>query len=118
MKRNQMTFSQAAVEKGALNQMIQILRGQYVDESIHSYPLITIRFEEDYTILEWAECYDQGCTAEILDVDERVYKEIRLPDDTYVDIPAETDEKEFINDWLKDNPGWERTSYGTWTFKG
>lgn len=112
-----MTFSRSDVEKGLLSQMIQVLRGQYEDKTAYSYP-ITIRFEDDFTILEWAECYERGCTAEILDIDERVYKEIRLPDDSYVDIPAEVNETEYINDWLKDNPGWERTSYGSWTFKG
>lgn len=53
----------------------------------------------------------------ILDEDERIYTEVHLPDNSYIEVPK-GEEDQALEEFLKDNPGWYKGDYGVWRWKG
>ena len=83
-----------------------------VFNDIHTY------IEESGVIVEWVQVpYDHtyGGQFKYVDEDQYIMTEYRFPDNHYEYLNDVDEYKERLNDWLEENPGWELTSYGTWT---
>lgn len=120
MKReyNHMVFDTTVEEEiNARNDLMNYLlnynmhcRREYLD--IHVYQ------EEVFTIIEWTQVpysHDWGGEFKFVGDDELVVKEVRFPDGHYDYALDEDHEKELWENFHKENPGWVKTSYGTWT---
>ena len=69
-------------------------------------------------VVEWAELpwdHQYGGSFQYVEEDELVVKECIFPDNHTELCYDEDDFKERLDDFLKEHPEWERTSYGTWT---
>lgn len=114
---NQQSFTPEEVKKGLHLDLIKHLL-DYNEKSKDHYNEIMITTDGYCTIIEWVNLpynKDWGGHYEYINEDagEHVMVEYRFPDGSYVDIEPGT-EKEVLEDWLEDNPGWEKTSYGVW----
>ena len=76
--------------------------------------------EEGAFIVEWVQIpynHEYGGEFKFVDDDECVMLEREFPDRHYEYFSSEDDYKETLSKWLKENPQWERTPWGTWTNK-
>lgn len=113
---NSQSFSPEEVKKGLLKDLLNYLL-DYNKKSEHGYYDIHITSDSYCTIVEWAHVLYQFKDEEgkfvYVDSDGVVLKEVRLPDGNYdLFYPEEVEEK--LIQWHKDNPGWVKTSHGTW----
>lgn len=71
------------------------------------------------TIIEWV---DRSYTKDIdygqftfVDCDHHILKEVVFPDN-HIEYLEDDDEPTAIEEWLKENPGWELNSFGHWYY--
>ena len=112
---NSQAFTPEEVKKGLLNEFVTMLltiSSKFED----SYYDIHITTDGYCTIVEWVDCfYDlPNDQFKLVKEDQAIMSELIYPDNSceYV-FPEDIDEK--LKEWHKDNPGWVKTSYGTWT---
>lgn len=82
------------------------------------YNDIHIYQEESLIIIEWVEVpysHEWGGNFVHVDDDQVVMLEKYFPDNHCELCYDEDDYEERLKDFLDENPGWEKTSYGTWT---
>ena len=108
---NEQSFTPTEVEEGLHLDLIKHLL-DYNKKSKDHYNEIMITTDGYCTIIEWVNLpyhKEWGGHYEYIDEDknEHVVVKYRLPDGSYIDIEPGT-EKEVLEDWLKDNPGWEK----------
>lgn len=115
---NSQYFDKEQIEAGELKTLLDYLmteaygKGQYYND-IHIKPADLGAFIVEWVQVPWS--HEFGGHFEYLEEDEQIFKEIHLPDNTYQYILADEDENEFLDEWLKDNPGWVKNDYGMWT---
>ena len=70
------------------------------------------------TIIEWETIpynHEYGGSFKYVGEDEVIMLERRFPDNHTELCYDEEDYKERLDEFLKENPGWVKTHYGTWT---
>ena len=86
--------------------------------STEYYNEIHIYQEERLIIVEWEQVPfsgEWGGKFKFVEEDQTVMKSYELPNGEWIMFETEDEYKEYLEDWLKDNPGWVKTSYGRWT---
>ena len=79
---------------------------------------IHIRTEENFLFLEWVQIpysREWGGEFKYVDEDQVVMTEKRFPDNHYEYVFDDEDYEERLKEFLEENPGWVKTSYGMWT---
>ena len=101
-------------------QLLNTLLDYNSDKDEEYYNDIHIYQEESFIVLEWEHVpysHEWGGKFQYIDegMGQVVMIEKTFPDNHYELCYDEEDYEERLKDWLKDNPYWEKTSYGTWT---
>ena len=82
------------------------------------YNDIRVRAEDTNAyVVEWVQLPwsgEWGGHFDYVDENQVVMREYFLPDNSSVLLLNDDEFREFLNDWLKENPGWVQTTYGTW----
>ena len=120
MKRNYnyKAFTPEEVKKDLLKDLLDYLVN-YNTKSEKDYYDIHITTDGYCTIVEWTDLmYDKSFGEEphfaFVDYDEVVMKEVCFPDNHYEYMFSDEVDERF-KEWLEQNPGWVKTSYGNWT---
>lgn len=71
--------------------------------------LIIVEFDKVPYSGEW------GGKFEYVDEDQTVATELILPDNS-IELVKKGTEDDALNDWLQENPGWSKNSYGHWEY--
>ena len=114
---NQEYFTREQVEQGLHLNFIKTLLDldNYDRDGIHD---IHMYKEEEAVIVEWCfKWYDKSIgndRFEFLGEDDVVMTEVYLPDNSSVYVRNEDEEKEVLEDWLKEHPTWKKNSWGRW----
>lgn len=98
-------------------QLLETLIDYNNDSEEKYYNDIHIYQEDMFSVIEWSHIpysHEYGGEFKYVDEDEVVMKEVYFPDNhcEYL-FPEEVNER--FKEWLEENPGWEKTSYGMWT---
>lgn len=119
---NSQTFSEAEVSSGAMSNFIKILCDLCYSEKpgapsaiyndIRIHPSDCGSFVVEWVQLPWDGKW--GGQFGYVDEDELIMRECILPDNTIIYCVDEEDYKERLDEWLKENPSYYRTPYGTW----
>lgn len=122
METNYMTFSKKDQEKGLhlkfLNYLLEFNR-----ESDDHYVEILIKPEDcNFLTIEWIENYyeteeEYSTHYKPVSTDQYVMMEFEFPDGHYEYVESYEQGNELLQEWLKENPGWEKTGYGRWVNK-
>ena len=114
---NYQAFIPEEVEKGLHLKLLNCLL-ELNKESQKHYNDIHITTDGFCTIIEWESVpysHEYGGSFKYVSEDEVVMLERHFPDNHYEHFYSEEDYQEKLHEWLKENPGWVKTSYGTWT---
>lgn len=121
MKReyNYQAFTPEEVEKGLHLDLLNYLLDHNKKNTDHYYD-IHITTDGCCVIIEWTDVsYDQQYGPdgkfEYVPSNGQVMLEFSFPDNHYEQFYSEEEYQESLQEWLKENPGWVKTSYGTWT---
>lgn len=119
MQLNSQYFNAASVEAGEMDEFIKILNKQSYGKSsyyndVHHYPVDCGAFIVEWIQRPWDNSFDAGRFT-TLAPDEVKMIEKTFPDGHYERFFDEEEYNEAFEQWLKDNPHWVRTPYGTWT---
>lgn len=111
-----MAFTPEEVKKGLHTKLISFLLDLNRDLE-DSYNDIHIWSDSCCTIVDWCNVsYDSGDGRfDYVGEGEVIMIEEQFPDGHYEMCYDEEDFNERLEQFLKDNPGWVKTSYGTWT---
>ena len=114
---NSMAFTPEEVEKGQHLKLLKTLFELNADKEDASYNDIHIWTDGYCTIIDWVDYNpDFGMGKfEFVPGDGVIMLERTFPDNHTELCYDEEEFNERLKDWLKENPGWEKTSYGTWT---
>lgn len=119
MSVNNMYFSKEMVANGDLNSFIDfLLKLSYSDKTeyyndIHLYPADCGAFILEWVQVPWDKSF--GGRFEYLDEEQEIVKAYDLPDKTFEYFHNDEEYKDFLNDWLKNNPGWKKHNVmNTW----
>lgn len=114
------TYNQQLFKKDDKEQVKQFYKFLEIlmQDSKEHYNDIHICQDDFYYIVEWFQNRwqdDFGTNKfwDVLEYDDAIYTEIKLPDNTYQWIPKGTKD-EFMKKWLEENPGWVKDEYGVW----
>lgn len=115
---NSQSFSKEQIENNEMTEFVNMLcKLSYGEGS--TYNDIRIRPTDcGGFVVEWAEVswdHQYGGSFEYVDDDQVVVKEYIFPDNHTELCYNDDDFNERLEEFLKENPGWEKTSYGTWT---
>ena len=104
----------APEEKENMKKLLKFLVEDYDSEDYYNEVHIT---SDGYcTIVEWElVTYDGllGGKFEYVDGEHEVLKQLIFPDNHY-EYVLDDDEEKVLEEWLKDNPGYKKNSYGSW----
>ncbi len=122
METSYMTFSKKDQEKGLhlkfLNYLLEFNR-----ESDDHFVEILIKPEDcNFLTIEWIENYyeteeEYSTHYKPVSTDQYVMMEFEFPDGHYEYVESYEQGNELLQEWLKENPGWEKTEYGRWVNK-
>ena len=114
---NSMAFTPEEVEKGQHLKLLKTLFELNADKEDASYNDIHIWTDGYCTIIDWVDYNPEFGMGkfEFVPGDGYILREFRFPDGHYEMLADDDEFNEALKDWLKENPGWEQTSYGTWT---
>lgn len=117
MKINEQYYSKEQIKKKEHLKLLDTLMSECYGakegyNDIHIVPIDCGAFS-----IQWIQTNPEHSSARFapVDDDETIMKEYSLPDNSYIYFQDEEEYKEYLKDWLKENPGWEKTQYGTWT---
>lgn len=116
MKYNEMAFTPEEVDRGMHVKLLNYLLS-YNADSESNYNDIHITTDGYCTVIQWIDRsfeYDEGGSFEFVDSNQRVMTECELPDNSIVMCYDEDEVKETLDNWLKDNPSYEKNEYGRW----
>ena len=122
MQTNYMTFSRKDQEKGLHLKFLNYLL-EFNKESDDHFVEILIKPEEcNFLTIEWIENYyeteDEYSTHyKPVSTDQYVMMDYEFPDGHYEYVESYEQGNELLQEWLKENPGWEKTEYGRWVNK-
>lgn len=117
---NSQAFTPEEVKQGLFTDLLTYLT-TFNQKSKESYYDIRIYSDGYCQCIDWIEHhYDEGYQEgnfEYVPFDAEVMEEYFFPDNhcelfSYRNYEEET--KEALSEWLKNNPGWERNSWGNW----
>ena len=116
---NRQSFTPEEVEKGLHLDLLNYLLDHNKKNETQYYD-IHITTDGYCTIIEWAdvnydEKYGQEGKFEFVPSNGQVMLEFSFPDNHYEQSYNEEEYQERLQEWLKENPGWVKTHYGTWT---
>lgn len=121
MKReyNYQAFIPEEVEQGLLNDLLNYLL-EHNKKNDNQYYDIHITTDGYCSIVEWTDVsynqeYGPEGKFEFVPADSYVMIEKTFPDNHTELCYDEEDYQERLNDFLKENPGWVKTHYETWT---
>ena len=109
MKPNSMSFIPKEVEQGLLNKLIDYFL-LYNKTSNDHYIDFHVTTDGYCMIVEWVDLpysHEWGGSFQYVDEEEQVIHEIHLPDGTYMRSSADWEDKEIIEEFLKNNPNYE-----------
>ena len=114
-KINNIAFGpeQADAVKDLLDYLLDYNSKQEYDD----YYEIHITTDSYCTIVEFEKVPysgEWGGKFQYVEDDELVMKEYSFPDDHYEYFTSKEEYKEALDEWLKENPGWERGEFGRW----
>lgn len=122
METSYMIFSKKDQEKGLhlkfLNYLLEFNR-----ESDDHFIEILIKPEDcNFLTIEWIENYyeteeEYSTHYKPVSTDQYVMMEYEFPDGHYEYVESYEQGNELLQEWLKENPGWEKTEYGRWVNK-
>lgn len=122
METSYMIFSKKDQEKGLhlkfLNYLLEFNR-----ESDDHFVEILIKPEDcNFLTIEWIENYyeteeEYSTHYKPVSTDQYVMMEFEFPDGHYEYVESYEQGNELLQEWLKENPGWEKTEYGRWVNK-
>ena len=115
---NSQAFTPEEVEKGLLQDLLNYLL-DYNKKCESGYYDIHICSDGYCTIVEWVDINfnfrgEEG-EFKYVPADGYILREFHFPDNHYEMFETEEEYNEALKDWLKDNPGWEKSEFGTWT---
>lgn len=120
MKRdyNYQSFTPEEVEEGLMSDLLKYLL-DHNKKAKKQYYDIHITSDGYCTIIEWTDVnydieYDEG-HFKFVPSNGCVMLEFTFPDNHIEMCYDEEDYKERLGEFLKENPGWVKTHYGTWT---
>ena len=116
---NYQAFTPEEVKKGLLNDLLNYLL-DHNKKNTYQYYDIHITTDGYCSIIEWTDVsynneYGEDGKFRFVDYDQVIMTEKTFPDNHTELCYDEEDYQERLNDFLKDNPDWVKTSYGTWT---
>lgn len=115
---NSQSFTPEEVEQGLLQDLLNYLL-DYNKKCKSGYYDIHITSDGYCTIVEWVDISynfngEEG-KFEFVPANGQVMLEYSFPDNHYEQFYSEEEYQERLQEWLKENPGWVKTYYGTWT---
>jgi len=122
IETNYMRFDVKDQEKGLHLKLLNYLM-EYNKNSENSYIEIVVKPAgyDDVIEIEWLQSnydrYDTEPHFRAVGEDERVMFEYEFPDNHFEWVESMEEGKERVEEWLKENPGWIKTSYGRWINK-
>ena len=116
---NSQAFTPEEVEKGLLQDLLNYLLDHNKKNDSQYYD-IHITSDGYCSIVEWADVsynqkYGPEGKFEFVDCDQVIMTEKTFPDNHTELCYDEEDYQERLKEFLENNPGWEKTTYGTWT---
>jgi len=114
---NSEAFTPEEVKKGLHLKLLNTLL-ELSSEMDKRYNDIHIWTDGYCTIIDWCQAYYENRGEgkfEFVDADEYIVMERCFPDNHYETFGSEEEYEERLKDWLAENPGWVKTTYGTWT---
>ena len=121
MKReyNYQAFTPEEVKKGLHLDLLNYLLDHNKKNETQYYD-IHITTDGYCTIIEWTDVdydpkYNLQGKFEFVPSNGQVMLEYSFPDNHYEKFYSEEEYQERLQEWLKENPGWVKTHYGTWT---
>jgi len=116
---NYQAFTPEEVEAGLLQDLLNYLLDHNKKNETQYYD-IHITTDGYCTIIEWTNVdynqeYGPEGKFEFVPYNGQVMLEYDFPDNHRELCYDEEDYQERLDEFLKENPGWEKTSYGTWT---
>lgn len=117
---NSQYFSDKQIEQGQMTRLLDYLMSEAYDKGdyyndIHIRPCDCGTFVVEWIQIPWN--HDFGGSFQYVGQDQVVLTEYRLPDDSHIDLVDDDDFEDYLENWLKEHPGWVRTQYGTWVNK-
>ena len=122
METNYMIFSKKDQEKGLHLKFLNYLL-EFNKESDDHFVEILIKPEEcNFLTIEWIENYcetedEYSIHYKPVSTDQYVMMDYEFPDGHYEYVESYEQGNELLQEWLKENPGWEKTEYGRWVNK-
>ena len=115
---NSQSFTPEEVEQGLMSDLLNYLL-DHNKKAKEQYYDIHITTDGYCTIIEWTDVdydmeYDEG-HFKFVPSNGQVMLEFTFPDNHTEMCYDEEDYKERLDEFLKENPGWVKTHYGTWT---
>ena len=114
---NYQSFTPEEAEQGLHLEFLNTLLN-YNKVSKDHYNDIHLTTDGYCTIIEWETIpynHEYGGSFKYVGEDEVIMLERHFPDNHTELCYNEEDYQEKLAEWLKENPGWVKTSYGTWT---
>ena len=115
---NSQYFSKEQIKAGEMQKLLDFLMAEAYGAGDH-YNDIHIKPEDcGAFVVEWAQVpwsHDWGGQFVLLKEGQVIMTEYIFPDNHTELCYDEEDFNERLEEFLKENPGWEKTSYGTWT---
>lgn len=120
METSYMIFSKKDQEKGLHIKLLNTLL-EFNSESSDYFLEILIKTEDfDEVRIEWIQNYyksDYETHYKPVSSDQYVMMDFEFPDGHYEYVESYEQGNELLQEWLKENPGWEKTEYGRWVNK-
>lgn len=115
---NYQAFTPEEVEKGLHIDLLNYLL-DHNKKNENQYYDIHITTDGYCTIIEWTDVsynneYGDEGKFEFVPYNGQVMLEFSFPDNHYERFFSEEEYQERLQEWLKENPGWVKTHYGTW----
>ena len=116
---NNIAFSPEEVEAGAVKDLLGYLLEYNSNSDYDDYYEIHITTDSYCTIVEFEKVPyngEWGGRFKYVEPDEAVMKEYMFPDNHFEYYRSEEEYKEALDEWLEENPGWEKTDYNRWVY--
>ena len=115
---NYQAFTPEEVEQGLVQDLINYLL-DHNKKAKEQYYDIHITSDGYCTIIKWTDVNykfkDEEGRFDFIPSNGYIKLEYRFPDNHYEDFFSKEEYEERLREWLKENPGWVKGPYGTWT---
>lgn len=116
MKFSSISFSREEIEKGLMQKFIDFVI-EYNKEANDYHIDMHIWYDGCTTVIDYAQLnydYDKGQAFEFVGEDYQIMKIVQLPDNTITYAYDDEEEKEIIEEFLKEHPHYKKNEYGRW----